>query len=448
MTKFKNFFIAIGQWFKQVGKAIGRWFASWFVSIDNKRAKFVSVGLWFKNWFVEVDGKPNHFIQIGRWFKSLFVSMNNEEPKLKTLMKKDGTKSIIASLISILCGILIGFIVMLAINPKAAPFGLVKILFGTFVGGTSSIGDTLYYATPLIMTGLSVGFAFKTGLFNIGAPGQYIFGSFCAIFCALTWQWPWWACVIIAAVGGAIWGFFPGIFKALFNINEVISSIMFNWIGLFLVYGIVSTNEILYNPRTAKTFIIPEVSALPKMGLDKLLPGSNSLNCGIFIAIAVAIIIFIVLNKTVFGFELKACGSNKSASKYAGIKEKRTIVLSMVIAGALAGIGGSLYYLVGGVYGATLSIGLTALPATGFNGIPVALLALSHPLGIILSALFMGALTVGGDMLQPAYEKVLVDVIIGIIIYFAAFAVFIKQLLETQRKKKADKISVGESGKG
>lgn len=343
--------------------------------------------------------------------------------------------SIIASLMSILVGIIFGIILLFILKPSEALYGLSKMLFTGF-SSFDKFGKILYQAMPLIMTGLSVGFAFKTGLFNIGAPGQYLIGTFFALFAVLVLKLPWWLALIFAGVGGALWGAVPGIFKALLGVNEVISSIMFNWIGLFLVNFLISNAPKMLSTtyggtggRTAPLAVVNPQGMLPKLGLDKINP---SLTMGIFLAVFVAILIYLIISKTTFGYELKACGSNRNASKYAGINEKRNIILSMVIAGSLAGIGGGLYYLNGGT---TFTIGMN-LPAMGFNGIPVALLAMSHPIGIIFSALFISYIQVGGEAMQPEFAPEAISIIIAVIIYLSAFSLLFKTLIANRLKKK------------
>jgi simple sugar transport system permease protein len=204
----------------------------------------------------------------------------------------------------------------------------------------SSILDLLYRAAPLLMVGLAVGFAFKAGLFNIGATGQYTVGGFFSLVAAILWQFPWWASILIGMIAGAFWGLIPGVFKALFNINEVITTIMLNWSGLFFVNLIFynSPNIYLTSERTKPLNYANPSAILPDLfGLRESM-GYSYANIGIIIAIIFAVIIFVILEKTVFGFEIKACGQNKNASQYAGIKAKRTIIFTMIISGALAGV--------------------------------------------------------------------------------------------------------------
>lgn len=393
-----------------------------------------------KQFFNKVKTNTSNF------FKGIFVPVNDKEPLLKTLGKSKGMNSFVSSLLAIVLGLLVGLIIMICINPSEAFAGFGKILAGGFTGGTSGIANVFYYATPIICTGLSVGFAFKTGLFNIGATGQYTMGMFFAMYVAFMWQdaipssMLWIVCVLAGMVGGALWGVIPGIFKALLNVNEVITSIMCNYIGMYLVDMLIKGNSTIFASERQRTNYLPVDSNIPKMGLDKLFPGSN-INGGIIIVIIVAVIMWIVLSRTTFGYELKACGYNKNASKYAGMNAKRNIILSMTIAGALAGLGGALMILAGS---SNIYEPINNLAANGFNGIPVALLGMSNPLAIIFAGLFVSHLQRGGYYIQLLnFSPEIIDMIIAIIIYFSAFALIIKnylgKFLAKLRRDKADK---------
>lgn len=360
--------------------------------------------------------------------------------KLKRLVYSNGFISLLASIASICFGLLLGFILLCCFNPPFALTGFKALITAGF-RNSDKFAKVLYQAAPLVMTGLSVAFAFKTGLFNIGATGQYTVGAAFALIGAIEFQLPWYVCLLLAMIGGAIWGIFPGLFKALFNVHEVITSIMFNWIGMFAVnLTIVNLSQMLAKDwglaqmdRTAPLSKANPAAILPKLGLDKLME-SSYMNIGIFIAIGIAIIMFIVLHKTVFGYELKACGYNRNASVYAGINAKRNIVLSMVISGALAGIGGGLYYLAGtGQYSLVKS-----LVSMGFNGIPVALLASSDPIGTIFSALFISYIQVGGDAMQPEFVREIIDIIVAAILYLSAFSLLLKNIFAKWIRPKED----------
>ena len=370
------------------------------------------------------------------------MSKKSKQP----LLQNPGVVGVLASLLSIVIGLVLGFILLVVLNPGASLEGM-KAMMTTGFASMDKLGKVLYQAAPLMMCGLSVGFAFKTGLFNIGAPGQYTMGSFFALLCAIQFQLPWFVCLLAAAIGGAIWGIFPGLFKAYFNVNEVITSIMFNWIGLYLVNELIYQNGTgpMYDVRNTRTINISKnadyaQSIIPDFGLNKLFQ-TNSTTIAIFLAAAVAVLIWVVLNKTTFGYELKAVGLNKSAARYAGINEKKNIILSMAIAGALAGFGAGLYYLSNVSQWNPLNS--TSLPAMGFNGISVALLASSNPIGTIFSAIFISHISVGGSFLSTKYYPTEIsDLISGIIIYLCAFSMLFRGKIHSMLFKNADKTNV------
>ncbi len=379
--------------------------------------------------------------------------------KFKDLFKTDGFKSIVASIICILGGILVGAIVLvlLAAFSEDIPLydafsGLLIILGGPFASGSArdilfNLGDMLLESTPLMMTGLSVALAFKTGLFNIGAPGQYLIGAMTSLITALsiptteaTAFWVWLLAFIIGMLSGMVWGAIPGFFKAVFNVNEVIVCIMTNWIAANLVSWVFSANvdKFANIPETKTQFVYTTQHngvMTPRLGLDKLFPGSN-IDISIFISIAIAILLFVLINKTTLGYELRACGFNKNGAKYAGMNEKRNIILSMALAGGLAAGGAALWYLNGkndflwNTYG--------SLPSEGFNGIPVALLASNNPIGVIFSSIFLRYIDKGGFNLAgyTAFNEYVSDLIVAMIIYFAGFSKLIKDLLSRKKTVK------------
>lgn len=377
-----------------------------------------------------------------------------------------GVSSLLASLTCILVGLVIGFLALLILGwitlaqdgntvtftemlGKTWSSGFKAILSGGFYTTANAMGmgvrTEILQAAPLIMTGLSVAFAFKTGLFNIGAAGQYTVGAFFALYSAIVLKLPWWACLVASAIGGALWGAIPGFFKAYLNVNEVITAIMFNWIGLYGVNTLIyqGGSGPMYNTNTTKTYTIKQVSAESLLPTFNVSVGGKDYfgkmflpTIGIFVAIVVAVLIWVVLNKTVFGYELKACGFNKNAAKYAGINDRKNVVLSMTIAGALAGLGAGLFYLSGSKEWEPLVS--TALPATGFNGISVALLASSNPIGCIFSAIFISHITVGGGFMDASiFPGEVSSIISGVVIYLCAFSLLFKSgimKLFTRRK--------------
>ena len=402
-----------------------------------------------------------------KWLRSFFVSEEGRDSKLLSFYKKDGTKSVISSLLCIVAGILVGWVVLvvLALTSDKIPIsdsfkGLAIILAGPFASGGGAniafvLGDMLFEAAPLLLTGLSVAIAFKTGLFNIGAPGQYLMGSMGSVIVALsipttpkTAFWVWLLALVVGMVCGMLWGLIPGFFKAFLNVNEVIVCIMTNWIAANVVSWVFANNKQFINTAGGKTaYTLPTTAngvSTPKLGLEKIFPGSN-IDIGIFVAIFIAIGIYILMNKTTLGYELRACGHNKNAAKYAGMNEKRNIMLSMAIAGGLAAIGGALYYLNGGAELAWNTYG--KLPDNGFNGIPVALLASNNPLGVIFSSVFLRFIDKGGYNLAgfTAYNEYVSDLIIALIIYFAGFAKLIKDMLSKHKATKRVKTDAVDS---
>jgi len=253
----------------------------------------------------------------------------------------------------------------------------------------------------------------------------------------------WFAAFLGGMLLGALWGAIPGIFKAYLNINEVITCIMTNWISANLVTWWFDSHEIFKNSMEGGKigYIIPLKNVgvvTPKLGMDVLFPGSQA-NGGFWIACLLAAAMYVMMTKTTFGYELRACGSNRHAAKYAGINDKKNIILSMMIAGALSAAGASLYYLSGNTeffWSTYLS-----LPAEGFNGIPVALLASNNPVAVVFSGVFMSMLNICGTQLKSltAYNEYVADIIIAIIVYLSAFSMFIKQILNSTGKKKGGK---------
>ncbi len=395
--------------------------------------------------------------------------------KMRAFLQKDGAQKVLASLISILAGLAVGaFVVMIVglLKPNIGVKGMwdgVRLIFAgilstgrdasgalTWGYNASSLGNMLFRATPLVMTGLSVAVAFKTGLFNIGAPGQYLMGTLATLYIALgvpSEVVPAGVIWILAFLGGclagALWGAIPGLLKAFLNINEVLACIMTNWLAASLVTWAFDISDFKNMVENTKSAYIYKTTfngvATPKMGLDLLFPGSQ-VNGGILIAAAIAVGMYVLMNKTTLGYQLQACGSNRHAARYAGINDKRNIVLSMAIAGALAAGGAALYWLSGNTefYWSTYQ----SLPAAGFNGIPVALLAVNNPLGVVFTAVFMAMLDIVGLQLTglTAYNEYITDVIISVIVYLSAFSLLIRMWLKDRQKKGAERSGAGEKG--
>ena len=356
---------------------------------------------------------------------------------IKKVTKSKGFSAFTSALLAIFLGLIFGFVVMIVASPANSISGFMMLL----TGGFKRLGDVFYFATPILMTGLAVGFAFKMGLFNIGASGQYTMGMFFALYVGFMWKLPpsvhYLVCILAGMVGGMLWGFIPGLFKALLNVNEVITSIMFNYIGMYLVDMLIQGNATMYISTKTRTAYLPVSAQLPTLGI-----ANSSVNISVIIAIALAIVLYILLSKTTFGYELKATGYNKHASQYAGMNGKRNIILTMVIAGAAAGLGGAFAILAPStIIGSSMTYEpISVIAANGFNGIAVALLGNSSPIGIIFSSLFISYIQRGGTLASLyGYKPEIIDVVIAVIIYFSAFAMLMNATVVKLLKKRHDK---------
>lgn len=361
-------------------------------------------------------------------------SFKKQKFNIKRITGLSGFSSFTSALMAIILGLIFGFVVMLVAAPANALAGFRYIL----LGGIGRVGDVFYFATPILMTGLAVGFAFKMGLFNIGASGQYTMGMFFALYVGFMWDLPgtahWIVAILAGMLGGMLWGLIPGIFKALMNVNEVITSIMFNYIGMYLVDMLVQGNSVMYISTKTRTNYLPSNVQIPSLGI----PGSN-VNLGIILAILFGIILYIILQKTTFGYELKATGFNKHAAEYAGMKGKTNIIITMAIAGGLAGLGGAFAILApSAIAGSSMTYEpVNIIAANGFNGIAVALLGSAHPIGTIFSALFISYIQRGGTLASlVGFKPEIIDVVVAVIIYFSAFAMIMNHAAASFVKKK------------
>ena len=370
--------------------------------------------------------------------------------KRNKLLRNNTVQSLIASIVCIIVGLFIGYIVLLIINPSGA-WGAITAVIKNFLYYPSKpaaikyFGSTLVKAAPLIMCSLSVLFAYKAGLFNIGAAGQYVVGACASLYGALAWGLPWWACMILALIAGGIFGILSGVLKAYCNVNEVISGIMLNWIGLYL------TNMLLYqvkettSPYTIRMQGQGKAALLPSMGLEKLFSDDQYVTIAIPLSILIAIGIWVLLEKTRFGYELKATGFNKNAAKYCGMAENRNILLTLLIAGGLAGLGGSFYYQTGiEQWECTLA----SVPAMGFNGIAATFLGGLNPIGTIFSSFFIQHITSGGAYVdRTMYCSQISDLISAFIIYLCGFVLFLKQTMSGMAARRDKKKAIAQEDK-
>ena len=347
----------------------------------------------------------------------------------KSLIKNPSFQSILTSLICIVLGLFIGFIVLLLINPAGAGEAIKTILLNFMSRGSGpaqmkALGNTLAKTAPLLMCALSICFCYKVGLFNIGAPGQYEAGACIGLYAALAWHCNWVICLILAAIAGAIVGAISGALKAYRNVNEVISGIMLNWIILYTTNMVLAKVKDPTSPYTIKLSAGNKSALIPTAGLNTLFSNNKAVTLAIPFAVLFAILIWVILSKTKFGYELRATGFNKDAAKYAGMKEKQNIIITLAIGGALAGIGAAFLFLTGYQEWSTTQ---NSVPAMGFNGIAATFLGGLHPIGTIFASFFIQSITDGGALINKSiYPSQISDLISSIIIYLCGFVLFFK----------------------
>ncbi|MBQ3724370.1 MAG: ABC transporter permease [Oscillospiraceae bacterium] len=347
----------------------------------------------------------------------------------KNLLKNAAVQSLIASLLCIVLGLLLGFIVLLFINPSGAGEAILAVVKNFWNYSRANLqaknfGNTLVKTAPLLMCSLSVLFAYKVGLFNIGAAGQYVVGSCACLYAALAWHWSWLPCLLMSIVVGGIYGAIVGLLKAYCNVNEVISGIMLNWIGLYTTNMLLATVKEPTSPYTLHLKTDATQAMLPTLGLGKLFSDNGNVTIAIPLAVLIAIAIMILLDKTRLGYELKATGNNKNAAKYAGMAEKRNIILTLIIGGALAAMGGAFLYLTDFEQ---WSVTQSSVPGMGFNGIAAAFLGGLNPIGTIFASYFIQHITSGGAFVDLSkYSSQISDLISSLIIYLCGFVLFIK----------------------
>lgn len=361
------------------------------------------------------------------------------EPLLERILSSESFRAVMSAVLCALAGILAGFIILLAINAENAPKAMATILKNFFYYRRTNMklfyfGNTLVKTVPLVLCALSVLFAYKSGLFNIGAGGQYCIGIGATLWCALYWHLPWILCVLCAVAAAAAWGALSGVFKAFFNVNEVIACIMMNWIALYMV-NVLMQNEAVMNVSKSETFSIAAVSPaslLPTLGLDSLFARNRYVTVAVPLTVLVAAAIKVALDRTTFGYELRATGLNKDAAKYAGMRDKFNIVATMAISGALAGLAASLYYLTDIQPWKTSSI----VPAMGFSGIAVAFLGGLNPVGVLFAGYFIQHITTGGSLIDMRYyNPQIADLISSVIIYTCGFGLFFREMISRLQGK-------------
>lgn len=344
---------------------------------------------------------------------------------MRKLLKNDLFLTIIIPLLAIVLGLLAGAIIML-IGGYDPVLGYTS-LFEGMIGSPKAFGETIRAMTPLVLAGIAVAFAYKTGLFNIGVEGQLLVGWLASVWVGYAFDLPKVIhlplAILAAAIAGALWGFIPGLLKARFKVHEVIVTIMMNYIALYMTSAIIKANLYAGNE---KSYNIKETASLASPYLQSITDYSR-MHYGIVVALVMAVMMWFLLEKTTKGYELKAVGYNQNASQYAGMSVVKNMVLSMSISGAFAGLAGAMEGL--GTFRNMTT--LSAFTGTGFDGIAVALLGANHPLGIVLAAFLFGGLKSAAPEMNfvANVPSELVGIIIALIIFFVASSYFVRWLL-------------------
>ena len=363
----------------------------------------------------------------------------------KNLLKNSGVQSLLASLACVVLGMLIGYIVLLFINPDGAGEAISTVMknFLTYSRPDTQakyLGNTLVKTAPLLMCALAILFAYKVGLFNIGAAGQYCAGTALSLYAALAWGWSWLPCMLLAVVGGGLLGAISGLLKSYCNVNEVISGIMLNWIVLYLTNMLLTNVKEVASPYTVVLADTNPSAVLPSLGLGALFNDNKYVGLALPLSVVIAILVWVVLEKTRFGYELRATGDNRNAAKYCGMAEKRNIILSLMISGALAGMGAAMLYLTGYEQ---WQCSTSSVPAMGFNGIAAAFLGGLNPIGTVLASFFIQHITAGGAYVDKSmYCAQISDLISALIIYLCGFVLFMKHAMNSYAAKREEKAAL------
>lgn len=362
-------------------------------------------------------------------------------------------KPITATIISIFLGFLVATVILAIAGYN--PFEAFGALFSGMLSRPKYISNVIIKSTPIIMTGIGLAFAFKTGLFNIGAEGQYIAGTIASVIVGYSFdfnpivQIP--LVLISGMIAGALWGSIIGFLKAKFGIHEVITSIMLNWIALYLSNFVVNS-QAFHAPNTTASYTVNKSSfimllpdwKLSDEGLATLrktpwlydMLVKTDVNFGFLVAILVAVLVSFLLYRSTKGFELRAVGLNRDAAEFSGINVNRNIIQAMLISGAICGLAGAL--TITGVAPHRISQ-MAAFENNGFNGMAVALIAGSSPIGCIFAGLLFGGLIYGGQSVQAEIgaPTEIINIMIGTIVFFVALTVAIPSLALKLEKRGA-----------
>lgn len=374
--------------------------------------------------------------------------MNKIKLFFSSLLKKDATKTVVTSIWCALIGLIIGFLILVCINATNAPYGMTSVLGNYLIFNNAQdklhyFGQTLAKTAPLLAMSLSILVSYKAGLFNLGGSGQYAIAVIVISFLGLedAMNWPWWIVMIIAMLAAAVWSMISGALKAFFNVNEVISGIMLNWIALYLTNALLAGNATVWDTSHSQSKVISNTSNsfIPAIGLDHLFAGNSIVGLGMILILVVAVVIFILFKKTTIGYELKVTGLSKDAANYAGINKVKTILIATGISGALAGLAACLS-LQNGFTSWQLS---SVPPDIGFQGISSAFLGGLHPIGVIFSSYFIVHISEGGSMITDlGYSPEVASIMTSLIIYLSGFVAFMKDFISKKElKSQLNKIS-------
>ena len=355
-----------------------------------------------------------------------------------TLLKKDGTKTVVTSLWCGLAGLMLGFLILLCINAKEAAYGMTSVLGNYLIFSDPAdrlhyFGQTLAKTAPLIAVSLSILVSYKAGLFNLGASGQYTMAAIVISFLGVGADWPWWAVMVLAMAAGALYSMLAGVLKAFFNVNEVISGIMLNWIALYFANGVLSVSPFYdFSHSEVPTLNSASNAFIPSIGLDEAFAGNPIVGLGMVLVLVVVAIVFVLFQHTTIGYELKATGLNGDAARYAGIGKIKSILIATAISGALAGLAASLN-LQNGFSSWKLS---STPPDIGFQGISSAFLGGLHPIGVIFSSYFIVHITEGGSMITDlGFSPEVASIMTSVIIYLSGFVFFVKEIMRRNEIK-------------
>lgn len=377
------------------------------------------------------------------------VKANNSPRVRKSRLTIDWQAIVYGSIMPVLAvvvAMLIGAVLLLLL--RVNPLEAYAAMFSGVFGSVSGVTQALVKATPLLLVGLGICIAFRASVINIGAEGQIILGAVMGTWFSLIFRtWPGWILlpltILVGFVSGAFWGFIPGILKARFQVNEILSTVMMNAIALQLMNLLIRGPLIDPAGITAGTYLAQSERMPEQVWLARLVP-QTLLHTGLLIAIVLAVVVYIFLWRTTIGYRIRAVGLNPDASRYAGVSVPLYQALSLTLAGGFAGLAGVIEVM--GVQHRLLE-GITS--GYGFSGIVAALFGGLHPIGLIPASALFGGLLVGADKMQRAVQvpSALIDAILGLIVLFVVGSAYLSRRWAARRMIAAAKISEAASAK-